>query len=35
MNISYRTVEDYLLKAMELLGCNSSKELIALYYDQP
>jgi shikimate kinase len=35
MNISYRTVEDYLAKTMELLGCTSSKELIALYHDQP
>lgn len=32
MNISYRTVEDYIAKTMELLGCVSSKELIALYH---
>lgn len=35
MHLSYRTVEDYLAQTMELLGCASSKELIALYYDQP
>lgn len=35
MNMSYRTVEDYIAKMMVLLGCSSSKELIALYYDQP
>ncbi len=35
MNISYRTVENYITKIMELLGCTSSKELIALYHDQP
>lgn len=35
MNISYRTVEGHIAKAMEQLGCTSSKELIALYYDQP
>jgi shikimate kinase len=35
LDISYRTVEDYLAKAMDQLGCASSKELIALYHDQP
>jgi Response regulator containing a CheY-like receiver domain and an HTH DNA-binding domain len=35
MHLSYRTVEDYIAKTIELLGCASSKELIALYYDQP
>ena len=35
MHFSYRTVEDYIAKTIELLGCASSKELIALYYDQP
>jgi shikimate kinase len=35
MHISYRTVEDYIAKTIELLGCTSSKELIALYYEQP
>lgn len=35
MHLSYRTVEDYIAKIIELLGCASSKELIALYYDQP
>lgn len=35
MNVSYRTVEDYIAKMIELVGCSSSKELIALYYDQP
>lgn len=35
MNLSFRTVEDHIAKTMELLGCSSSKELIALYYDQP
>ena len=34
MGISYRTVEGTLAKTMELLGCTSSKELIALYYDR-
>lgn len=32
MNLSYRTVEGTLAKTMELLGCTSSKELIALYH---
>ena len=35
LDISHRTVEDYLAKTMEQLGCESSKELIALYHDQP
>lgn len=35
LELSYRTVEDYLAKTMEQLGCASSKELIALYHDQP
>ena len=35
MNISYRTVEGVIAKTMELLGCSSSKELIALYHSQP
>ncbi len=33
LNISYRTVEGTLAKTMDLLGCSSSKELIALYYE--
>jgi shikimate kinase len=35
MNISYRTVEGHIANVMELLGCASSKELIALYHDKP
>lgn len=35
MHISHRTVEGTLAKAMELLGCTSSKELIVLYHGQP
>ena len=35
MNISYRTVEGNIAMTMELLGCSSSKELIALYHNQP
>lgn len=35
MNISYRTVEGYIAKTMEQVGCSSSKELIALYHDKP
>ena len=35
MNISYRTIEGVIAKTMELLGCTSSKELIALYHGQP
>ncbi|MCL9683659.1 shikimate kinase [Legionella maioricensis] len=34
LKISYRTVEGTIAKTMELLGCSSSKELIALYYDR-
>jgi shikimate kinase len=34
MNISHRTVEGTIAKTMEQLGCSSSKELIALYYDE-
>lgn len=34
MEISYRTVEGTLAKTMELLGCSSSKELIALYFER-
>lgn len=35
INISYRTVEGYIAKTMEQLGCSNSKELIALYFDKP
>ena len=35
MNISYRTVEGYIAKIAELLGCDSSKDLINLYLTQP
>lgn len=35
MNLSHRTIEDYIAQTAELLGCVSSKELIALYYDKP
>ena len=35
MKISYRTVEGTLAKTMELLGCSSSKELIAVYHGKP
>ena len=35
MKISYRTVEGTLAKTMEMLGCSSSKELIAVYHDKP
>lgn len=31
LNISYRTVEGYIAKMIEQLGCSSSKEMIALY----
>lgn len=31
MNVSYRTVEGTIAKLIELTGCSSSKELIALY----
>lgn len=34
MNISHRTVEGTIAKTIELLGCTSSKELIALYHGQ-
>lgn len=34
MNLSFRTVEGTLAKVMELLGCTSSKELIALYHSK-
>lgn len=34
MNISYRTVEGNLAKTLELLGCTSSKELVALYHSK-
>lgn len=34
-NVSYRTVEGTIAKLMESLGCSSSKELIALYHEQP
>jgi len=33
-NISFRTVEGTLAKTMEVLGCVSSKEMIALYHDK-
>lgn len=35
MDISYRTVEGTIAKTMEVSGCTSSKELIALYHAQP
>ena len=35
MHLSSRTVEDHINQLREILGCSSSKELIALYYDQP
>jgi shikimate kinase len=35
LNISYRTVEGTIAKLMEVLGCDSSKELIALYHGKP
>ena len=35
MHLSSRTIEDHIQKLMEILGCASSKELIAVYYDQP
>lgn len=34
-HVSYRTVEGMIAKLMESLGCSSSKELIALYHEQP
>lgn len=33
--ISHRTVEGYIAKMMEMLGCASSKELMTLYHDKP
>ena len=35
MGISYRTVEGNIAKMLELLGCHSSKELIAVYHTKP
>lgn len=35
LDISHRTVEGYIAKMIDELGCASSKELIALYHDQP
>jgi shikimate kinase len=35
IDVSYRTVEGTIAKLMESLGCTSSKELIALYHEQP
>lgn len=35
LHISFRTVEGTLAKVMEILGCASSKELIALYHESP
>lgn len=35
MHISNRTVEDHIESLMGTLGCTSSKELIALFHDQP
>jgi shikimate kinase len=32
MNISFRTVEGYIANMIELLGCTSSKDLVALYH---
>ncbi|AMV16110.1 Spore germination protein GerE (plasmid) [Legionella pneumophila] len=34
-HVSYRTVEGMIAKLMESLGCSSSKELIALFHEQP
>src|SRR3990167_176466 len=33
MNLSNRTIEDYIEQLNQLLGCASSKELISLYFD--
>lgn len=33
IKISHRTVEKYIAKTAEILGCSSSKELIALYHE--
>lgn len=35
LHLSHRTVDWNLAKIMELLGCSSSKELIALYHHKP
>lgn len=35
LNISFRTVEANIAKIMHILGCSSSKELIALYHQKP
>lgn len=35
LQISFRTVEGLIAKAIEALGCSSSKELIALYHQKP
>ena len=34
-HVSYRTVEGMIAKLMDSLGCSSSKELIALFHEQP
>lgn len=34
-HVSYRSVEGMIAKLMESLGCSSSKELIALFHEQP
>lgn len=34
LNISFRTVEGYIAKTMEILGCGSSKELIGLFHEK-
>lgn len=33
--VSYRTVEGMIARLIEVSGCSSSKELIALFYEQP
>lgn len=35
MHISYRTVEGYIGYLIDKLGCNSSKDLIAIYHKRP
>ncbi len=35
IHISNRTVEDHIESLMRVHGCASSKELIALFHDQP
>lgn len=35
LNISFRTVEGTLAKAMDVTGCTSSKDLMALYHHKP